>query len=440
MLEEPATFGSRLREARLAAGMTLVGLANAIHYSKSQLSKVETGRKRPSPELARLCDAALGRRGALIALVPTTPRGGKPATSPPAQDAVALSPSPAAASDDRALPAAWAPPGRRQVLGAGAGSVLAAATPAAALPTPALADGSLLDVSTALFDQFRRVGQAAPPGAVLPALAEQTRTLRALAARTGPRTGRGLLTLCARYAEFAGWMAQEAGADATALRWTEYAVELGAESGDADLASYALVRQGLVAYYRGDAARTVALAQGARSDRLPYRIRGLAAQREAQGHALAGDDTACLRALDRARGLLARAEAEQDPAGPVLGTTHLRDPAAMTTGWCLLDLGRPSEAARVLDQEIERISAKAMRTQARYGARRALAHALAGEIDQACAHARELLSTAHTVASATIALDLRRLSRALDRHPRNPAVREVAPLLAFALSPTALAL
>ncbi|MFJ8002378.1 helix-turn-helix domain-containing protein [Streptomyces sp. NPDC096310] len=422
MLEKPSTFGSQLRQARLAAGMTLAELAAFVHFSKGQLSKVETGRKRPGSELARLCDAALDQRGALIALIPESRRGGK-------------------SSDDGHAPSSpWAPPGRRQMLSAGAGSVLGVAAPPARLPAAPLAEGSLLDVSTALFDQFRRLGQTAPPGAVLPALTEQTRTLRALAARSGARTGRGLLTLCARYAEFAGWMAQEAGADGTALRWTEHAVELAAESDDTSLASYALVRRGLVAYYRGDAADTIDLARGALSDRLPYRIRGLAAQREAQGHALAGDRTACLRALDHARGLLAKAETEQDTTAPVIGTTHLSDPVAMITGWCLLDLGHPRHAAQVLDEEIQRIPAKAMRTRARYGARRALAHALAGEVDHACAISHELLSTAHTVASATIAQDLRSLSRTLGRHPRNPAVRELAPLLAFALSPTSLAL
>ncbi|MFC9652526.1 MULTISPECIES: helix-turn-helix domain-containing protein [unclassified Streptomyces] len=417
MLKQPSTFGSELRRARLASEMTLTELSSLIHYSKSQLSKVETGHKRPTPELARLCDGALECGGALIALVPERLRSEDSAPS------------------TGRTSSGWDPPGRRQILGAGAAAALGTAVPESRPPVDLLTDGTLLDASSALFDQFRRLGQTAPPGAVVPALAEQTRTLRALAVRSGPRTGHGLLTLCARYAEFAGWMAQEAGEEQAALRWTEYAVELAAASDDESLASYALVRRGLVAYYAGDAAGTVALAQGARSSRLPHRIRGLAAQREAQGHALAGNETACLRELDRARGLLAQGSRVDE--GPVLGTTHLTDPVAMITGWCLLDLGRPQQASKILDEEIRRVPAEAMRTQARYGARRALAHALAGEIEHACAIARELLSAAHIVGSATIALDLRRLSRTLGRHPRNPAVRTLAPLLAFSLSPAA---
>ncbi|MEV8365504.1 helix-turn-helix domain-containing protein [Streptomyces niveus] len=422
MLEQSATFGSALRRARLEAGMTLIQLADRVHYSKGQLSKVERGHKPPAPELARLCDAALEAGGRLNAVVTDKPRAD-----------VAASDS----SGDQVATTSYgdAPPARRQVLTAGAASVFGTALPHHRPSTETAADGTLLDASRTLFDQFRRLGQTAPPGAVLPALGEQTRALRALAARSGSRTGNGLLILCARYAEFAGWMAQEAGQEQAALRWTEHAVELAQATGDSALASYALVRRGLISYYRGDASGTIALAQGVRSRRLPSRVLGLAAQREAQGHALAGDYNACRRKLDHARGLLA--EDVANGSAPVLGTTNLSDPVSMITGWCLLDLGRPRQAARVFDQEMARIPAHALRTRARYGARQALAHALDGEIDHACDLTRDLLSAAHTVGSATIALDLRRLSHTLGRHPRNAAVKELAPLLAFALSPAA---
>lgn len=402
--------------------MTLVQLAKRVHYSKGQLSKVETGHKRPTIELARLCDAALAAGGRLSTLVDDRPRTGGAMRDP---------------SDEQVTPTSYgdAPPARRQILASGAASVFGTGLPQHRPTTGALADETLLDASRALFDQFRRLGQTAPPGAVLPALGEQTRTLRALAARSGTRTGNGLLVLCARYAEFAGWMAQEAGQEEAALRWTSHAVELAHITDDSYLASYALVRRGLISYYRGDASETIALAQGVRARRLPSRILGLAAQREAQGHALAGDYDACSRELDRARSLLAKDVA--DGSGPVLGTTHLTDPVSMITGWCLLDLGRPRQAAQVFDHEMAQIPSGALRTRARYGARQALAHALDGEIDHACDLTRDLLSAAHIVGSATITLDLRRLAHTLGRHPRNNAVKELAPLLAFALSPTA---
>jgi ribosome-binding protein aMBF1 (putative translation factor) len=42
------SFGAELRRQRLAAGLSLGGLAERVHYSKSHLSKIERDRKAPS--------------------------------------------------------------------------------------------------------------------------------------------------------------------------------------------------------------------------------------------------------------------------------------------------------------------------------------------------------------------------------------------------------
>jgi hypothetical protein len=117
----------------------------------------------------------------------------------------------------------------------------------------------------------------------------------------------------------------------------------------------------------------------------------------------------------------------------VLGTTHLSDPAAMFFGWCLYDLGRPAEAAAALDRELSDIPADAMRTNARFGVRRALAYAVGGEIEHACHLTSELLRSVDVVDSATISTDLRRLNRVLARFHRNAAVRELSPRLTASL-------
>ncbi|KOU74472.1 hypothetical protein ADK57_07580 [Streptomyces sp. MMG1533] len=435
MYERP-TFGVELRRLRISAGLTLTEFASSVHYSKGQLSKIETGQKRPTPEFARLCDAALDADGALSDLAPGTLVASRPSPSD----------EPAGATMRRGT-AAHNPPGRsaptrRQLMAVGAVSVLSATAtagpPASAQPlhpdTGCPDPGpDLLSVSRDLFDQYRRLGQLSPPGALLPVLAEQTRALGDLAARCGARTRPGLLNLSARYAEFVGWMAQEAGDDAAALGWTDDAVRLAEEAGDPDLAAYALTRRALISYYRGDAADAISLASAACSPRLPVRIRGLAAQHVGQAHALAGDRAACLRHLDQARTLL---DADRpDPATPQLGTTHLVDPITMITGWCLVDLGRPREAAAVLDEACTRLPAHALRTRARYGIRRALAHARSGEVDHACALIRDLIPAVQTADSATIRLDVRRLARTLARFRNSQAVADLSPVLTAALHP-----
>ncbi|MFI9722273.1 helix-turn-helix domain-containing protein [Streptomyces sp. NPDC052396] len=406
MVEGLQDFGQELRRRRQAAGMSLARLGTLVHYSKAQLSKVERGLKRPTPELARLCDVRLAADGALAGLVPV-----RPCPAPP---------------PDAGAQGWYHPLGRRQLVFAGAASALGVgiAAPAAASE---LGEPAVLEIARSLFDQFRKLGQVVGPALVLPALTAQTHSLRDLALQAGHRGGPGLLSLTSRFAEYAGWMAQEAGDEPGALRWTGRAVELAAAAGDRDFAAYGLVRQALVTFYRDDSARTIALSHRARAGTRHPRIAGLAAQQEAQGHALAGDYDACMRSLEEARELLARPDDRPDE--PVIGTSHLPDPVQAATGWCLHDLGCPRQAAALLDQVTARIPEHALRMRARFGVRRALAHAAAGEVEQACVVTRELLQPLALVRSATIGTDLRRLAHALSRHDAVPAVRELSPEL-----------
>ncbi|GAB3898619.1 hypothetical protein GCM10029964_083350 [Kibdelosporangium lantanae] len=52
-------FGAELRRWRAKRELSLAGLARLTHYSKSYLSKIETGDKRPNRDLASRCDDAL---------------------------------------------------------------------------------------------------------------------------------------------------------------------------------------------------------------------------------------------------------------------------------------------------------------------------------------------------------------------------------------------
>ncbi|WP_335932633.1 helix-turn-helix transcriptional regulator [Streptomyces sp. PTD5-9] len=420
-MDFPLRFGAELRRLRQDAGMTLQVFADAVNYSKSHLCKIERGDKRPTMDLARRCDILFATDGRLQRMV----RPGRGRAAEPGGPVVP----------------------RREVIATGVGSLLAVTltgsgkdpTGQGRIPSVSGGDGFADEAAPstiALFrdqmQQMRQLGQSVAPGTLLPVLRTQTATVIDLAARASGATRAGLMVIAARFAEYTGWMAQEAGDEEAALGWTDDAVELARAGGDEQLADYALVRRALVTFYNGDAVATVGLARQAQRSALPPRIRGLAAQREAQGHALAGDEKACLRGLERARALLD--EAEQPPDTPMLGTTHLTDPVSMVTGWCLHDLGRPREAAAVLDRECRRIPPHALRTRTRYGLRSALAHAASGEIERSCEVARELLHLTNIAPSATVRSDVRKLDRELSRFRTNPEVRELRPALVHALS------
>ncbi|MFJ1587699.1 helix-turn-helix domain-containing protein [Streptomyces sp. NPDC088197] len=406
-------FGPELRRLRHEAGLTLTELSVALNYDKGHLSKVERGERSASLELARRCDAFLGANGELQSLV----------VRPESDPDTAQSP---------AAPSLWHI-GRRAVLAAGTGALSEFSLKLGGQAFSA--SDALLPSFRAQFDQLRILGQSTAPKVLLPLLETQTRMVAGLAAGAPSATRTPALLLASRFAEFTGWMAQEAGDSDAALGWTGEAAELARAGGDSYLGSYALVRRALVTLYAGDAAGTVTLACRAQSDGLPPRIRGLAAQREAQGHALVGAERACLRSLDRARELLDSDDARSG-AEPVIGTTHVSDPAEMTTGWCLHDLGRPKAAAEVLDREYRRLPPHALRTRARYGFRRSLAHAASGEVEHACTIAGEHLGVMPVVPSATVNSDIRRLARELARFRSSRAVRDLQPALARVLAST----
>lgn len=420
-------FGPRLRASRLAKGLSLSEFARRLYYSKGHVSRIETGFQAPSLEFVRRCDAELEANGELVAMM----AGSVPSASPPSADPddegvwmMAMAPDGSSS---------FTPLGRRDVLLGGA-AILAGFGTAAAFPAAAAAvdGGEQLQHHRRLLEAARGLGQVAPPGAVLPMLVGQLQALRTLAKETRGRDFADVATLSARTAEFAGWMAQEAGDVGSAGWWSGKAAQVATAAGDSHTASYALVRRALITMYQGDAAETVALARQAQQPGTPSRILGLAAQREAQGHALAGSYDECMRALDVAASHLAAARTHAAD-GPVIGTSHVADPVAIVTGWCLYDLGRPKEAAAVLDREIERIPATAVRARTRFGARQALAHAAANDLERACELARATLGQAAAVGSATILQDIRRLATTLRRWHTHPAVRALEPAFATTL-------
>ena len=428
----PEAFGPRVRALRAAKGLSLSEFARRLYYSKGHVSRIETGAQAPSVEFARKCDHELGAGGELLALVPGRNRrtAGTECTDRGDHDDEhdgiwVMTMAPDGGSSFAAL-------GRREVLLGGA--ALLARLGGEVAPRPS-ADhtGEHLEHHRRLFDAARGLGQVAPPTTVLPMLVSQAQALRTLACEARGRDALAVAALSARTAEFAGWMAQESGDDAAAAWWTGRAVRVAAEAGDAHTATYAFVRQALVTMYQGDAAATIGFAERAQAvPGTPARILGLAAQREAQGHALAGDHDSCMRALDRAACHLAAAAEEEESGQPVIGTSHVSDPVAVVTGWCLCDLGKPQEAAAVLDREVARIPASAVRARLRFGVRQALAHAAAGELDVACSLAEAMVAQAATIGSVTILADLRRLAATLRRWHTHPAVRALDPVFTAA--------
>jgi len=414
-------FGADLQRRRHAADLSLTQLAELVHYSRGYLSRIENGQKHPSEVLARQCDAALGAGGELLALAcHRKPAAHESAAIPGADDVWVLRQAP-----DKTI---FIPVLSSDAV-AGPTALISELGSRAALSESGL--GSFAQILA----EYRRLGQHTGPSVLLPGLICQTKVLINLAHHAATPMQVKLLGLGAQYAEYTGWLAQEADDDRAAIWWTDLAVELALQAGHQDMVPHALVRKALVSMYREDGRQTIELAaQAQRDSAASPRIRGLAAQREAQGYALLGDYGNCQRALDRSSELLADAVQVPADAEPILGPTTVPDLVRMATGWCMLDLGRPQQSASILDEVVPAISRTAHRSRARYGARRALAYSMTQEIDHACALTEEVLEAAELTDSATIRIELRSLRRSLSRWPGHPPARQVISRLADVLS------
>jgi hypothetical protein len=403
----------------LIVGLSLTRLAASINYSKSHLSKIENGTKTPGVLLARLCDTVLEAGGELAAMVTTAP-------PLPTQ----RSSSRVSATDSWIMQLNSGGSGCFTVDGRGPAN----AEPAHRTtwpPTPNVSrqhyPEDIVGEFRAQFDSLRRLTQSLPPAAVTPLLIAGTHATRLAAAAAPGKVRARLFLLAGRFAELTGWMAQEAGDDDGAVWWTDLAVDYAAAGDDRHLGAFAWVRRADIAMHQRNGARTIELAQHAQGLDCGNRIRGLAAQREAQGHAIDGDQDACARALDRAATWLERSD--DSSAEPILGSSTVNDPIDMASGWCLHDLGRPEQAAGLLSTLLDRTPTWAGRTRGRLGARYALALLAAGDVDGGCAALERALDDCAGLGSATIRIDLRETGRHLNRRSNSAAARKVMPHL-----------
>lgn len=427
MSDTERQFGTELRRRRTESKLSLRELSELVHYSKGYLSKIENGWRQPPQDFARRCDDALGCGGRLAALVPRGERsrdGGGRWGSRFGEGALVF----AATGQTHYVP------GLARLVSEDGGTSLApgfTAEPGPIARPAALTVGYLAD----LFDTYRSIGRVAGPAVVLPGLIAHTHVISAMARSARSGHLERLLALGSRYAEYVGWMTQESGDNRAAMWWTDQAVAMATAAGDHELASYARVREALIAMYDEDAVRTIGLARQAQEDRdVSARVRALAIQREAQGHALAGDYDQCQRALDGAADWFERSRSETDDR-PVLGSTSAPDTFTLLIGWAMFDLGRTGRAVEVLAGGLERLPPTAGRTRARFGIRLALAHTADGNLDVVAELIERLLPEVIAVDSATVRHDLRQLRRALARWDSRPPIRELRSRLTTAIHP-----
>ncbi|MGH3468279.1 MAG: helix-turn-helix domain-containing protein, partial [Thermocrispum sp.] len=133
------------------------------------------------------------------------------------------------------------------------------AVPAAGAQTePALVEALLITLQ-----QYATTDNLTGPHSLLPIAAPQMTFVERLVAGSCGRTRVHLLYVAARFAEFTGWLHQDAGDLRAAMQWSNTALDLAQESDDLHLVSYIRMRKSNIASDARKPDLTVAFARAA---------------------------------------------------------------------------------------------------------------------------------------------------------------------------------
>ena len=338
----------------------------------------------------------------------------------------------ARASDDAKgrfgmLLAATRDPGRSP----GSAVALGVATPAAPAPVPRQLDPEAIRRLRTILLEYVKIDNLLGPVHLLDLVTVHLNFIGELLIVASGQIRTELLTVGSWYAEFAGWLHQDAGNPRLATYWTDRALGWVKAAGDPLRVSYVLMRKSNQASGLGDAARTLGLAQAALrgQDRLSPRVRALALRQEARGHALYGDTTACARALEAAREQAAAPDDHGDDERTLAAycTPSYIDGEAAD---CWMLLGQPRKAVAILEHGLAEWPAPYQRDRGLNLARLAVAHATDREPERACAVAQQAAAIVSNTWSARATAELRRVPALLAAWPDLAPVTELQETLA----------
>ncbi|MDQ1294959.1 MAG: hypothetical protein QG608_2844 [Actinomycetota bacterium] len=271
------------------------------------------------------------------------------------------------------------------------------------------------------------------PRVLLPVITAQIATIEQARSETRGQLEEDLLRTGAAFAEFAGWLCQDAGNPGSARAWYARALEEAEAAGDERMSAFVLMRRATQAISAGDGQYAVRLARAAQRDHSDHtaRIRALAAQTEALGHALLGDTGDVERALHHAAVLT-----EQRDQSPSAGDpSHqrycdLRLYLKISTAKCRLSLGDGDAAVTAFTEVINHLPHEYHRDRGQYLARLARASVLAGLPEQASEHAQQALSIALNTGSSRTFSDVRHVAHNLStRWPTLPQTHDLREIL-----------
>lgn len=425
------TVGDALRRWREHRGLSLRQLGKLVSYSHVYIWEIEKGAKPPPPEFVADCDRRLEAGGQLIAIAARQRRVEGDARRGTGADFVAEWPE----SLD-AMTALWRhDAGRRRFLQDAAYRASAFAIPArhwldAAVDDamPVAADQPVsVEAVRAATGMFRRLDNLYGGGQIRPALVRFLNAEVAPLLHDGPpeRLGRELVGAVAEAIQLAGWLAYDMCEHGLAQRYLVQALQLAARAQDRPLGAEILAAMSHQAIFLGDNHTAIDLAQAAHRTAARANVAALTAEAsvmQAHGYAQLGDEHTSMRALTDAEAGFDRADRAGDPQWlSYFDEAYL----AAISGHCFRALGHHRQAERFARRSLD-MSSGYQRGRLFNQLLLGRAHALAGQLDQACAAGHDALDLADQMSSARAVAHVERLLGDLRPWRRHPMVEELA--------------
>ncbi len=364
-------LGVVLRHVRTEAGLSLRDLGKRCHHDYSRLSRMETGEHLGDPALLAEIDRILGAGGLLTTLraaadLPSDPPG--PVLAAPAVGmghagdgaAVMLE---MRTTDGRSVRVSIPRREFAQLLASGAlGTLLPAGVLtlgeadrlATVMAQPSRVDPQVIGYFDRLLIEHYTADQILGPHQLLGPVLAQLDMLDALRRHARPPVATPLLRMLARYAEFVGWLQQDAGDLPAAMYWSDRASQWAQSAGDYQMAAYLLIRKGNIAYLADDAHTVIELATAAQDapGDIDPKITALAAQQEARGWAMINDGDRCRRKLDTAAHLLSTSPDGGEPTTTVYIQYYDLGVLEDQSATCFRSIGRAEDAVAIFERRI----------------------------------------------------------------------------------------
>ena len=257
---------------------------------------------------------------------------------------------------------------------------------------------------------------------VIPVVHEQISIIQQLRSSWRGTDHQKLVHVQAQYAEFCGWLHEDAGEYHLAESWTDRALGLSHLADDHDLTVYLLVRTAGLAGAKRVPADAIGAGEQALCMAPPRsRLAAYAATWTGRGYALSSDHGTMERSYERACELLRDSDADPDSmCGPWLNETSV----ALNRAWSLALRGDYHSAAQSFQNAIADLPGERRSDRGVYLARAALAHAGDGQVEHAATLGLDALTIGLETRSGRILTELARLDDALTPWNTVPAVTD----------------